>query len=49
MLRSSRTAGDYESRRLSQKFRSSLEQIKVRYRLPDQQLGLCVRPFHTEN
>ena len=40
ILRSSRTAGDHESRRLSQKFRSLFEQIKVSHGLANQQLGL---------
>src|SRR5215475_9276016 len=39
-VRSSGAARDYESRRLTQKFRSLLEQIKVCHRLMDEKLGL---------
>src|ERR1700751_4487590 len=49
MLRFSGMAGDYESLRLSQKFRSLFEQIKLRGRLPDQQLGLRPRTLNPEN
>ena len=49
MLRSSGAAADRKSRRLPQKFRSSLEQIKMRDRLAHQQLGLCPRPLDAED
>src|SRR6516225_709586 len=39
-VRSSGAARDYESRRLTQKFRPLLEQIKVRHRLLGEKLGL---------
>jgi hypothetical protein len=46
---SSGTARDYESRRLTQKFRPLLEQIKVCHRLTDEKLGLRPSACHAED